>query len=221
MKYFTQDYINFFKELEKNNNRDWFHESKKRYEASVKEPFHDFVADLISALSEIHHNLTMTAKESMFRINRDIRFSKDKSPYKIQMSAIISEHGKKNHTRPGLYFQANHHDARVYSGVHDMDKDQLYAMRKHIVDNEKKFEKLINEKDFKTKYRDVLGEKNKRIPPEFVEALERQPLIANKSFYYFFKLPPKALLADNLMKQVVDGYKVGIPLSKFLDEALG
>ena len=220
MKYFTQDYITFFKELEKNNNRDWFQANKKRYEASVKEPFQAFVEALISSLSKIHNNLTMTPKEAIFRINRDIRFSKDKSPYKTHMAAIISEHGKKNHTRPGMYIQANHADLRVYSGVHAMDKDQLHNVRSHIAGNLKQFDKLINAAAFKKTFGEVLGEKNKRIPPEFNEAFEKQPLIANKSLYYFFKLPPKTLLSDTLIKQVVDGYKVGLPLSRFLDEPL-
>ena len=91
MKYFTKDFAAFFKDLEKNNNREWFHENKKRYEDSVKNPFHNFVEELIGGLSDIFPTLTIQPKDAIFRIHRDVRFSKDKTPYKIHASALISE----------------------------------------------------------------------------------------------------------------------------------
>jgi uncharacterized protein (TIGR02453 family) len=102
MTYFNNDFVKFFRELEKNNTTDWFHANKTRFENSVKKPFHKFIDDLIDALRFVHPNLDMTAKEAIFRINRDIRFSKDKSPYKTHMLALISEYGKKEYSKPAL-----------------------------------------------------------------------------------------------------------------------
>ena len=105
MHFFEQDFIDFFKELQQNNHRDWFHSQKKRYENSVKQPFLIFVQEIINQMQDMDQAITMEAKEAMFRINRDIRFSKDKSPYKTHMAAIISAGGKKDMTTPGMYLQ--------------------------------------------------------------------------------------------------------------------
>ena len=81
MTYFTKDFLDFFKELAANNHKDWFHANKKRYEASVKDPFKVFVQDMIDRAAAKDDRFAGEAKNAIFRINRDIRFSKDKSPY--------------------------------------------------------------------------------------------------------------------------------------------
>ena len=97
MAYFTQDFLDFFKELAANNHKDWFHANKKRYEASVKDPFKLFVQDMIDKAAKVDGRFAGEAKNAIFRINRDIRFSKDKSPYKLQMGAVISPGGKRRY----------------------------------------------------------------------------------------------------------------------------
>ena len=220
MIYFSKDFISFFSELEKNNNREWFHENKKRYETSVKEPFENFVGGLIGKLSDVYPDMMITPKEVIFRINRDIRFSKDKSPYKTHMAALVSPGGRKDKTTPAMYVQANHLDIRVYSGSHMLEKDQLHNLRNHIATNLGTFDKLINEKKFSETFGKILGEQNKRIPPEFQEAFEKQPLIANKSFYYFIKQEPQTILQDNLVEELVSKYKVALPLNSFITEGI-
>ena len=220
MKYFTKDFVAFFKELEKNNNRDWFQENKKRYESSVKNPFSIFVEALIGRLSEIYPNLTQLPKEAIFRINRDVRFSADKTPYKVQSSALISEKGKKDYATPAFYIQANHNDVRVYSGSHRLDKNQLQNLRSEISHNMKEFNKLITDKKFTSTFGEILGDKNKRIPKEFVDAEKEQPLIANKSMYYFFKQPSSSLVKDALIDGLIEGYKAAIPLNQFIERAI-
>ena len=131
--------------------------------------------------------MTITPKDAIFRINRDVRFSKDKSPYKIHMAALISPGGKKDKTTPAMYVQANHKDLRIYSGIHELDREQLYNIRKHISGNLTEFNRLISNKKFHEIFGEIHGEQNKRIDPEFQDSFKKQPLIANKSFYYFFK----------------------------------
>jgi hypothetical protein len=79
---------------------------------------------------------------------------------------------------------------------------------------------LINEKKFSKTFGKILGEQNKRIPPEFQEAFEKQPLIANKSFYYFIKQEPQTILQDNLVEELVSKYKVALPLNSFITEGI-
>jgi len=100
---FTETYIQFFQDLANNNVREWFHANKKTYETAVKKPFYKFVEQLIEEIRLVNPDILITPKDAIFRINRDIRFSKDKSPYKLNMSAAISKYGKKGNTCPGLY----------------------------------------------------------------------------------------------------------------------
>lgn len=112
MAHFTQDYLDFFKELAANNNKDWFHGNKKRYEASVKKPFEEFVQDIINRTSELDDRFAGEAKKAVFRIYRDVRFSKDKTPYKLNCSAIIAPGGKKR--RDGNSWNILRDGARVF-----------------------------------------------------------------------------------------------------------
>ncbi|MDX1315878.1 MAG: DUF2461 domain-containing protein, partial [Eudoraea sp.] len=92
----TKDTMGFLKALKKNNNREWFNENKSRYTKSVKEPFEQFIAEMIDAVSPFFDTLAITPKDAIFRIYRDVRFSKDKSPYKTHVSAIVSPAGRKD-----------------------------------------------------------------------------------------------------------------------------
>ena len=95
MKYFEKAFITFFKDLENNNNKEWFHSHKKRYENDVKNPMVRFVTDVVEELKNLDSGITIDPKKCIGRINRDIRFSKDKTPYKIRTFAQIIKEIKK------------------------------------------------------------------------------------------------------------------------------
>ena len=132
MAYFDKDYNQFFKDLAANNHKDWFHENKKRYEKSVKEPFKAFVDEMIGRLKEVEPDLNLEPKDCIHRINRDIRFSKDKTPYKTRMSAHISAKGKKDYQYPSLFFEMGPESVGLYGGAYMVDKDRLEGLREHI-----------------------------------------------------------------------------------------
>jgi hypothetical protein len=92
----------------------------------------------------------------------------------------------------------------------------LEKLRRHIVKNITEFNKLINAKPFKSMFGEILGEKNKKLSPEFQKAAEKQPLLYNKSYYYFYKLPPSVLTGSKLIEEIVSGYKKAVPINKFL-----
>jgi len=220
MQYFTQDFIDFFNELENNNKREWFHANKKRYEQSVKIPFENFIQDMIFKIHEDDENLIITPKEAIFRIYRDIRFSKDKTPYKTHASAVIVNGGRKNYTDPGVYIELSSSGIKFYGGIYQMTKDQLQNVRESIVDNIDEFNSLLNDKDFKRKYDTIRGEQHKRIPAEFKEVHEKLPLIANKQFYFFGKIDSKKILSKNLTDHLMKYYFAGKPMGLFLSDAL-
>ena len=115
MKYFDTEFIAFLQELTINNNKEWFQENRERYKINVEKPFKTFVADFIGGLQPYIPNLNVEAKDCVFRIYKDVRFSKDKTPYKNHVSAMISTGGRKNKTIPGAYIQFSAEDIRLYS----------------------------------------------------------------------------------------------------------
>jgi uncharacterized protein (TIGR02453 family) len=220
MKYFTKEFLDFFKELDKNNNKAWFDKNRKRYEEHVKVPFKNFTELMIMRVKEHEPDLQMEAKDAMFRINRDIRFSKDKRPYNPRVSANIQKGGKKAIGHPGFYFQFSYNNAMTGGGAYHLDKDTLYSIRSTIVSSMKEFNKLVEDKKFKQKFGEIKGDKNKKLPKEFQEAFEKQPLVANKQFYYMVDLKPNVVLKPDLPDLLMDHYKAGAKLNKYLDGAL-
>ena len=221
MAHFTKDFTAFFKDLAANNDREWFHANKKRYEKSVKGPFKNFVQEMIDRIAKEDPQVKLEPKDAIFRIARDTRFSKDKTPYKMHMSAIISPNGRKDHSTPGVYIQLGAEDVRFYGGAYAPDKDQLYTMREYITKNLKEFDKVISEKSFKQAFGEIHGEKNKRIPKEFMDAAEKQPLLYNKGWYYFVKLKPSLIAKDELCDVLMEHYHVSKPIKEFFTKALG
>jgi len=220
MAYFTQETIKFLKQLEKNNNRDWFNENKQRYLDFIKDPFEVFVGDLIEAMSPHFESLPITPKDAIFRIYRDVRFGKNKAPYKTNISAIVSPGGRKNKTIPGLYIEINAKEMHIYSGLYMPATKELYNVRSHISHNLEVFDKLISDKKFISTFTEIRGEKNKRIPKEFEEDANVQPLLFNKQFYFYTTWPSKTIFDDNLIEKITSTYTIAQPVSEFLYEGI-
>lgn len=211
----TKELQLYLKDLSKNNNRDWFHQNKKRYETNVKKPFYNLITELAQA-----QGYNLQAKDAVFRINRDIRFSKDKSPYKTNVGAIISEYGRKGKEQPGFYIHIETGSLMIGGGSYFVDKDALQKIRQHIQNNLSTFNNIINNKDFVEKFGNIKGDKNVRIPKEFKETAEQQALIANKQFYFMAELAPDNVVREDLVSFIVSYFKAGQPLNDFLQEAI-
>lgn len=221
MAFFTQDYLDFFKELAANNNKEWFDLNRKRYESSVKKPFAEFVQHLIGRFAKIDARFKdLPASSCIFRINRDIRFSKDKSPYKLMSSALVSHLGKKAGAMGGIYFELSPEAVRVYGGIYEPDKDTIYFVREGIANNAAEFSKLINDPAFMATYGEIRGERNKILPPEFKEPAESQPLIYNKQWYFMAEFPPEKALSADLDELLESCYLTNKPLEDFFNPYL-
>jgi uncharacterized protein (TIGR02453 family) len=103
MSHFSKDFLAFFEELAGDNNKDWFDANRTRYHEVVKDPWYAFVQQIIDEVRKDDPDLHLEPKQAVFRINRDIRFSKNKQPYKTHVAAVISRGGRKELTYPGLY----------------------------------------------------------------------------------------------------------------------
>ncbi|MEO8069651.1 MAG: DUF2461 domain-containing protein [Flavobacteriales bacterium] len=220
MAWFTDDFNKFFKDLAKNNNKEWFDANRKRYEGSVKQPFESFVAEAIRRIAKHDKAVKIGPKEAIFRINKDIRFSKDKTPYKLNTSAIVSPAGRKDHSTPGIYFELGPESVKFYGGAYAPEKDQLERIRTAIMRDGKGFHKAIGNKAFTALFDGVKGEANKVLPPQFKAAVIKEPLIANKQFYVGAEKPAKLVSDPKLMDVLMDHYLAMCPFNIWLASAM-
>lgn len=219
MAFFTQGYLDFFIELAANNHKEWFDLNRSRYEKEVKKPFVNFVQVVIDEISKTHPDFKdLTPSMCVFRINRDIRFSKDKSPYKLMCSAVVAPQGKKSKSIHGVYFELSPEAVRVYGGIYEIDKDDLYSVREGIAQNLEEFEGLISSKQFVKTFGTILGERNKLVPKEWKGEVEKQPLILNKQFYFVAEYDSALILKEELLNEIIHCFNVGFPIESFFNK---
>jgi uncharacterized protein (TIGR02453 family) len=216
MKYFTPDFLEFFKELAANNHKEWFDENRKRYEKEVKDPFKRFVSDVIDEVKKYEPELLIAPKDAIFRINRDIRFAKDKTPYKTNVSALISPKGRKNHSYAAHYFELSPEHIGIYGGMYGGSTQEVSAMRTHLSNHMAEYEKLTKDKNFKKHFPEgVQGEAQKRVPKELKDQAEKYPVLLNKQFYYHASLEPELVYSDKLLPTMMEYYKASHDLKTF------
>jgi uncharacterized protein (TIGR02453 family) len=220
MAYFDKRFFEFFEGLAMDNSKSYFDANRRKYQEAVREPFVELVGDMIIRIREHEPELAISPKDAMFRINRDIRFSKDKTPYKTHMAAAISRGGRMDHQAPGFYFHLGVDEAHAGGGVYMPDKDAIHKVRAHIMRDDEGFARAIDDPAFKDAYGQVQGDRLRRVPPEFKEAARVQPYVANKQWYYMTEMDPEVVLSDDLADTLMDLYVAGQSVAGFLGEAL-
>ena len=215
----TKESLAFLKKLVKNNNRDWFKTNKETYEKDIKIPFESYISSLIQQVNQFDPLIDLPAKKAIFRIYRDTRFSKDKTPYKNHISAAFAPYGRKNPNDPGYYFHLDAKRLMIGGGAYFIDKVGLQTLREFIDNDIKRFQKMANHKTFLTHFEGIQGEANKRIPKEFQPAFEKEPLIANKQFYFMKEFPSSIVLEKEGLKTILKYYKAAYPVNNYLREA--
>lgn len=148
MSYFSPDFLTFFEELAGDNSKDWFDENRARYHRVIKDPWYVFVKDLIKAVQKDDPYLDLEVKNAVFRINRDIRFAKDKTPYKLHVAAAICRGGRKAMHYPGIYVHLGQDGVHLGSGCYQPDKENLRAIRKALVAYPKRVKKILENETF-------------------------------------------------------------------------
>lgn len=221
--YFTKEFTKFFIDLSRNNHKDWFDENRKRYEQHVKTPFLDFTSDFIKEATKLDKRLNQDPKKAIFRINKDIRFSADKSPYKLHMAALVNGSFNKDWGNPnGMYYQMSAEGIWLGGGLYNVEKPLLTKIRTALAKKPKEIDALLKEKKFKKLFAGTFqGEKSKILPKEFKEAAEKQPLIYNKQFYYGAEANDPAILYQPDLLKIMKGYlEASLPVAKWLEKAV-
>ena len=216
----NEDFLQFLYELSQNNNRDWFEKNKKRYEATVKKPFEETVGAVIERIRAFEPGFVAAPKDCIFRIYRDTRFSADKTPYKTHVGAILTSMGRKNMDWPGYYLHIEFGNLMLGGGAYFLDKEPLYKVRTAIMQDPETFRALLSDKNFASRFGELKGEKNKVLPPEFKEAAKKEPLLANKQFYFMAELDPENALRPDFADFAVEYFKAAKAVNDFLRKVI-
>jgi len=211
----------FLKDLKVNNDRDWFNANKDRYK-QAKEEFDQFINALIAEIAKFDPTVAhFTAKECVFRIYRDVRFSKDKSPYKTHFGGHITSAPKKSeiHTRAGYYIHLEPGASMLAGGAYLPESKWLRSIREKIYSETKDFKKILNNRAFKETFGEIEGEKLKRPPRDFPGDHPEIEILKQKSFLATHKLKDKDVLANDFVKHSGKVFKVLAPFDAFLNAA--
>lgn len=211
--------LKFLKSLSRNNNRDWFEKNKPKY-LEAKGYFEEFVTALLKEMVEFDRSLaTLDPKKLIFRIYRDVRFSKDKRPYKTNFGVSISSAGK-GVGRAGYYLQIEPGNSFLGGGLFMPDAEKLAKVRQEIDYNGEKLEAIMKDKKFKKYYAKFWDEDMlKTAPKGYPKDHPRIDWLKLKSFVVIYDLTDKQITDKKLLKTTIDAFKALKPLNDFLVEA--
>ncbi len=212
---FPDTALKFLTALGFHQNREWFHENKKLYQSAVKDPMGDLVEAASVEFSKLSIPLKGDRKSSLFRVNRDVRFSKNKDPYNTHASAVLTRNGTKK-DGSGVYMHFKPDNCLFAAGIWFPQTAELRALREAIIARKQEF--LAIEQQLK-KQKLVFGTDSnlKRVPPAFkhIDDPELQRLLKHKSFVIEMALSDTEIESPKLLKTFTKLTKQAMPLLEF------
>ncbi len=215
----AKETIDFLKKLEKNNNREWFTANKQLFE-NANNNIIALADDLIGRIAKFDPEVAgLDPKSCVFRIYRDVRFSKDKSPYKTNLGAFIAPGGRKAMS-PGYYFHIQPRMFFAAAGKHMPDASELLKIRTAIAADPKQFLKIVGAKKFRDRFPDLHGDRLSRPPKGFAPDNEAIEYLKLKSFTVAEEFPESDALSAAYPKLLAESFKQSFPLITFLRRSL-
>lgn len=213
----------FLEDLKRNNNKPWFDKNRTNYE-NAKTDFITFIQNVIDQHGKKDNSIkNLTAKNCLFRINRDIRFSKDKSPYKTNFGASINKGGRKAFDSAGYYFHLEPGNSFTGGGIYMPMPDMLKKVRQEIDYNLKDFKKILTSKKFKSVYGDLTRNEEfllSRVPKGYEPDNPAAEFLKLKSFIAMTSLSDKDLTSKSLVSKTVAAFDALQPLIEFLNQSI-
>lgn len=214
-----KDTFHFLDQLKQNNNKEWMDANRKLYEAS-KADFEGFVTQIITGLSQLEPMMSeLTAKQCVFRLNRDVRFSNDKSPYKTNFGAAFSIGGKKSE-HAGFYLHLSLEESFIGGGCWMPSPQMLKNIRQEIDYGFQDFSDIINDKKFKKLFPVIKGDALKKAPQGYDTDNPAIEFIKHKSFVVSHPSSMNELTKKNAVEYVVSSFETIQPFVNFLNRGL-
>lgn len=188
----------FLRDLAANNNREWFKARKSDYDSCLREPLLALVEELGTALMEHSPGYLCDPRRSVYRIYRDIRFSKNKAPYKTHAAAVFPPLGLERHAGAGFYFHFSAEELLIGGGVYAPGSTELRSIRQQIAEDPEELREILGSAAFRKAFGDLEGEKLKRVPQGFPKDHPGADLLVHKQF-----LAGTTLSADEIERPMI------------------
>lgn len=212
--------LNFLSDLQENNNKEWMDANRERYH-EAKALFEEMVTELLAGIVQFDESLVgVMPKDCIFRINRDIRFSKNKNPYKNNFGAAMSEGGRhSNNADYYIHIQPNG-ESFLGGGIYMPPGEVLKKIRQEIDYNAPELKQIVEQPEFRETFGTIKGEKLKRAPKGYDENHPNIEFLKLKSFVVLSPIKDEALAQPDFVKQVVSRFKIMSPFIDYLNVAI-
>lgn len=212
-----QQTFDFLKDLSAHNDRDWFSDNKSRYEAA-RDNVAEFADALLQRLSGSDELETVSGKKAMFRIYRDVRFSKNKSPYKTSLSGRFRRAGKLR--RGGYYFHLSPGDNLIGGGFYGIEKDDLKRVRQEFDQDGESMRRIMSDPEFVAQFGQMQGEQLKKAPQGYPKDHPNIDLLRYKQFYAGRQFTQKEVLSPDFLDRATESLVALRPFFDYFSEVL-
>lgn len=207
--------LDFLRDLAQNNTREWFNANRTRYE-DARDAFADVVQEVIARFDDIEDLGLLTPEMAIYRLNRDARFSPDKSPYKTNMGALLGKEGRKS-TGSSYYFQVKPNgESLLATGMYMVFPAQLEAIRQHIAAKPQVLRAILEAPSFREHFGQMAGEQLKTAPKNMPKDHPAIDLLRYKQFMAERWLPDELVLSDGLVDHLLEVCAAAKPFSHYL-----
>jgi len=211
--------LSFLYDLQENNNRQWFQEHKAKYE-NAKHQFHSFINKLLGEISQTQLDFSgIEASDCVFRIYRDVRFSKNKEPFKTHFGAYMAPGGR-NSDKAGYYLHIQPGESLAGGGLYCPQPDFLNAVRTEIYNNADEFKRIINADKFTATFGGLSGDQLKTAPKGFPKDFADIALLRYKEYLSTKKFSDDEIIDSSFEKKVLTLFEVQKPLNQYINNAI-
>jgi uncharacterized protein (TIGR02453 family) len=213
--------ISFLRDLKKHNDREWFTPRKPQFEEQVRRPMIELVAAIHRGMARFAPQYVGEPEKCVYRIYRDTRFSKDKTPYKTYMSALLLRHGfDKNMGSAAYYFAISPENIEIAGGIYTPDRDVLLAVRQYIADHYKELRAILAKPKLRKLCGELQGASVSRMPKGFACEHPAEDLIRRKYYLLDTKIEPKLATTPKLAAELLARIEAMLPFVEFLNAPL-
>ncbi|HEY6253233.1 MAG TPA: DUF2461 domain-containing protein [Candidatus Angelobacter sp.] len=217
---FSPQALSFLRSLKRNNRREWFQPRKDQYESLIKLPMLELIGCLNEEFARFAPDYVTPPQKATYRIYRDTRFSKDKSPYKTHISAIFPRHTAVKREGAVFYFHFTEKDLLVFGGVYMPEREELLAYRALLQEHHADLEEILRDKKLRRNVGELQGEQLARMPKGFPPDHPAESLLRRKQWYLEAILEPGLLTSSRLLPELAKHFEVMAPMVEFLNTAI-
>jgi uncharacterized protein (TIGR02453 family) len=217
---FSREGLTFLRDLKKNNDREWFTPRKAIYEEQLRLPMIELVRAIHREMLDFAPQYVGEPAKCIFRIYRDTRFAKDKTPYKTHVAAWFRRNGIEKNRGAGYYFSISPEEVEIAGGIYHPEPDVLLSVRQHIALHHAAFQATYGSAKFRKLLGDLQGESAARAPKGFNPAHPAIDVLKRKMYCFFINLDPAVATTPKLFGEVVKRFEIMAPFVEFLNRPL-